>query len=127
MSAIDTVATYLQAAGIGTLGTNLFKGHMPDSPQDAIALFDTGGVAPYVDLPTKKPTFQVLIRNASYLAGQTKLETIRAALHQKMETNLNVTSGTYFLYIFLISEGGAIGKDANGLDLFSVNFRAETR
>jgi len=124
MSLIDDIATQLQTAGIGTVGTDIFKSYLPDNVTNSMAVLDTGGTQPDPDIPTKEPTFQIVIRNATYSAGKTLLDAIRSALHQKA----NVTYGsTYFYFILAISEGGHLGRNDNGFDEFSINFRARIR
>lgn len=123
---IDDIAQHLHNQSIASLGTSLFKGYLPDDPDTCIAVLDTGGVLPSRDIPTKKPTFQVFIRATSYAAGKGKLDAVRAALHQQRNLQL-IPSGTYFYYIYALAEGGHLGRDDNGLDLFSINFGAETR
>ena len=123
---IDDVAQYLDDNSVGTLGTDLFKSFVPSSPDSCVAVLDTGGTQPDPDIPTKSPTFQVYIRNTSYSGGKAKLDTIRSLLHQASNVEL-VTGQTYFYYITAISEGGHLGRDENGLDLFSINFQALTR
>ena len=50
MSMLTDVGTYLAAASISTqdltLGTNLFLGRLPDSPDTCVGLIQTGGPAP---------------------------------------------------------------------------------
>ena len=123
---IEQVATYLQAQGIGTIASTIFIGNMPDTPDNCIAVINTGGVAPSHYIPDHRPTFQILIRNTDYEAGELKLNAIRTALHQYMNDEL-VAGQTYTYYIFLNAEGGHIGKDVNGRDEWSVNFNCKTR
>ena len=123
---IEQIAEYLQDQGIGTIATNLFIGNMPDSPDACVAVINSGGVEPSIDIPDKRPTFQVLIRNTDYEAGEVKLAAVRTALHQFMNDYL-VAGQTYVYYIYLVSEGGHIGKDVNGRDEWSVNFHCKTR
>ena len=123
---IDDVAAYLQAQSVGTVGTDIFKGTLPDSPDNCVAVYETGGPAPQKYLPINKPTFQILVRNKSYALGRDKLEAVRTALHRK--SNLSLVSGqTFAYYILANSEGGHIGRDEAGRDEFSINFVAETR
>lgn len=126
MAVIDDIAQHLHNQGIASLGTSLFKSYSPESPDNIVAVLDTGGTTPDPELPTKSPTFQVFIRNKSYVQGRSKLDSVRAALHQRQEQTL-INGGTYFIYIFAIAEGGHLGRDENGRDLFSINFRAKTR
>lgn len=128
MTLIEQVATYLQDdLSLGTIGTNIFIGFAPDSestPTQIISVLDTGGTAPDPYLPTYMPTFQVFIRAADYDTGKAILDSVRG-LHQ-FKGSL-VSGQTYFYYILAISEGGHLGRDEAGRDLFSINFRCKTR
>lgn len=124
---IDDIAQHLHNNGIGVLGTSLFKSYLPESPNTCIAIFDTGGLEPDLDITDiKNPTFQILVRDISYSLGKTKLDSIRTLLHGKSNTDLGV-GGTNFFYIFAVAEGGHIGRDDNNRDEFSINFRCKTR
>jgi len=128
MSLIDDIAQHLHNQGVGSLGTNLFKSYTPESPDACVTVLDTGGVEPDRDLPTEDPTFQVFIRSSSYAAGKTKLDAVRTALHQQENTQLGLgSSASYFYYIFAIAEGGHLGRDDVGRDIFSINFRCHIR
>ena len=126
MILIEQVAQVLSNAGLGTIGSNIFLGTQPETPDNCISVHDTGGVEPSIDYNDKMPTFQVLIRNTSYETAKANLDTVRATLHQHRNAVL-VSGETYFYYIYLIAEGGPIGRDENGRDVFSVNFQAKTR
>lgn len=121
---INDIASYLQTAGIGTLGTNLFASYMPDSVDTAVCVLDTGGVMPDPDIPTKSPTIQIFIRSADYATGKTKVDLVRATLHQLANTQVG---STYIYYCLAQSEGGHIGRNERGLDEFSMNFICLTR
>lgn len=118
------IANDMEDQSIGTLGTDLFIGSLPDTPDDAVAVIDTGGEAPDKELPFSKASFQVLVRNELYSAGITKLNAIKTRYHQLTNTTLG---DTYFYYILANSDGGHIGRDDNGREVFSINFRTETR
>lgn len=126
MTFIEQVATYLQTGSIGTLGTNLFIGNLPDSVDSCVAVFDTGGMQPDIYLPTKEPTFQILVRSTTYDLGKAKIDAIRALLHRNFNVTL-VAGQTYVYSILALSEGGHIGQNERGLDEFSMNFKALTR
>ena len=85
---INDVADYLEDQGGGTVATDLFCGYFPDSPDDCMAVIDTGGSQPDKDLPTKDPTFQVMIRSSDYPTGRSKLDSVRSLLHQKSNVEL---------------------------------------
>lgn len=123
---ISDIASYLEENEVGTVGTTIFKGYLPEKDGTTIAVMNTGGLAPDIYLPTKEPTFQVFIRSASYETGLAILDSVRDLLHQQNNIQL-VSNGIYFYFIFAISEGGHLGRDEAGRDLFSMNFRARTR
>lgn len=121
---VNDIADYLEDQGLGTVGTTIFVGYEPDSPANCICIFDTGGVTPSIDLPTKRPTFQILIRSANYTTGKANLDSIRSLLHNKY----NETIGdNYYFSINANAEGGHIGRDDLGNDEFSINFSAYVR
>lgn len=124
---IKEVAEYLEDNGIGTLGTDLGYSWAPDDDLDVqVTVLDTGGVEPDRELPLSDPTFQIFIRSKDYDTGKTKLDAIRALLHQKTNVEL-VANGIYFYYIFLQAEGGHIGRNDAGDDEFSMNFICKHR
>jgi hypothetical protein len=108
---LDDLGTYLQAQGIGTVGTTLFKGSIPqDAPalnvQDAlVALIETPGLPPMhvhsVSGPdVEQPTVQVVSRGApyAYAAARTKAEAAFVAL----DSVHNQTLGTAF-YLWILA------------------------
>lgn len=127
---IDDIANYIIDEGvqIGTtdlaLGTNLFKGYLPDDPDDCVAIFDTGGIEPDQELPVGDPTFQVLVRSSDYEKAFNCIQSIATLLHQKR--NLTIES-TYYYFIYLMGEPGHIGRDTSNRDEFSVNFHCKIR
>ena len=128
MTIVEQVAQYLDDQAIGIIGSSLFFSYLPetDSGDFTIAVIDTGGFKPSIYIPTKSPNFQVFIRAKDFDTGKAKLDAIRLALHQKMNSQL-VTGQTYFYYIFAQAEGGHLGKNESGKDEFSINFYAKTR
>ena len=126
MALLDDLTQHIHNNSIATLATNLFQGYMPESPVTAIAIFETGGVEPSMYLPITDPTFQVLIRAADYTTGKNLLTSIRALFHQKYNVRL-VPSGIYFYSIDVNGEGGHIGRDEVGRDMFSINFICKIR
>lgn len=125
MSLISDIADYLATNGLGTVGTDIFYSYVPDIDANVIAVLDTGGAQPSVDIGSlKNPTFQIFIRNSSYATGKSKLDSVRSLLHQKIETTIG---STYFLNCFAQSEGGHVGRNERDQDEFSINFIAKTR
>lgn len=108
MALLDELGTYLQAAGIGTLSQNLFKGTMPlDTPgttDDAIvAILEIPGSPPLRshDQPPSRigqPHVQVVSRGApyGYVAARQKAHDAWMALDGLANQEL---SGTKYLFI----------------------------
>lgn len=125
MSLVSDIATYLQTNGLGTVGTDIFYSYSPDIDGNVIAVLDTGGPMPSVDIKElKNPTFQVFIRNSDYATGKANLDSVRSLLHQVIETTIG---STYFLNCFAQSEGGHLGRNERDQDEFSINFIAKIR
>lgn len=124
---IDDVATYLQNSNIGlTLGTNLFEGFLPPNPNVAVSVLETTGSKPNIDVPLYEPSFQILVRHTEIDLGQTLCDQIRNLLHRQYNLQL-VSNGIYFYWIRLIAQGGHIGQDQTGRDMFSMNFETLRR
>ena len=75
MAFLPEVGTYLAASVTDTtltLGTNLFLGRLPDTPDTCVAIFETGGLGPEEimggsSLPAfTQPRCQILVRAAAY-------------------------------------------------------------
>ena len=92
---INDIYTYIGQETSLTAGTDLFKSRQTESPNNQVVIYDTGGLEPDRYLPTADPTFQILVRNTSYSTGQSIVDEIVEALHQKENIEL-VTGGTYF-------------------------------
>lgn len=70
------LAEHLEQQVIGTVGQDLFYSFLPDSPDNCISIFDTGGWPKDKDLPRKDVTFQFRIRGAYYDEAQAKAESL---------------------------------------------------
>jgi hypothetical protein len=127
MTIIEQVAQYLEDNSVGTVGTDIFLGFHPDSPNNSIAILDTGGATPDIDLTDiQSPTFQIIVRNTDHETGKTKVDTIRGLLHNKYNSTL-ISGQNYFYSINLVAEGGHVGRDNVNRDMFSMNFLAKLR
>lgn len=116
---LDDVAAYLQTQGIGTIGTDIFKGAMPDQPDNCICLYEYAGSPPDLHWNGEYPGLQVMARNTSYAAGRTKIETIRTKLHGLTEQTLGTTR---YLLIKANQSPESLGRDENNRQEFVINF-----
>lgn len=121
---LDDIAQFLADGGLGTIATDIFTTYQPSSPDNCIAVLETGGPEPPEIAAIKTPTFQVITRNNNYDNGKVKHDAVRARLQAIKNTTIG---NTFFYYILLVSEGGHIGRDEPGRDEWSLNFRCQTR
>lgn len=122
---LDEIGTYLQTNGIGTLGTDLFTGTLPDVPDNAVALYEYGGVAPVSTLGPgqakfERPRIQVLARATTYSAARSKIESIFKLLHGLANTSL---SSVRYLLIEAVQSPFFMEKDANNRIKLICNFQ----
>jgi hypothetical protein len=114
---LEDLATALQDADVGTLGTNLFLGWLPDAPDNALALYETGGQPPsythHALTPAiARPSIQVMVRDHEYVSGRERIDEAYAVL-------CGLSS---YLAIQPIQPPFALGRDAHDRARFSVNF-----
>ena len=116
---LSDISTYLKNQGVGTPGTDMFLGLMPDQPDNCIALFEYAGSPPDLHWNGEYPGLQVRVRNKSYAAARTKIGGAMTALHGLHET---VLGGTRYLLVKARGSPEVLKRDANNrIELF-VNF-----
>lgn len=122
---IDDLATQLSNDTGYSIGNQLFEGNLPPTPDKAIAIISRQGATPNHYLPEQQmPAFQILIRDTNYANGVTMLNKVRTSLEAKTPT---IIGSTYFFYILANAEGGWIGRDDLGRDMWSLNISCKTR
>ena len=127
------IATYLQNSSLGlTMGSNLFVGQLPDTPDECVAVGErpgqapvmwlTGGVAPTgatgVTGPASpvneskldRPTVQVRVRCPTYVTGNTLTQGIFGKLQGVTETTIT-SGGQLFHLIAALGSPAYIGVD----------------
>lgn len=114
----EDIAASLATQGIGTVGTDIFTGTLPSSPQNCVAVIPTGGIRLREDLNAiKRPSFQVVARNARWNLGMDKAELIFTALDRKWNLMPSAKG-----QIVADHEPGVFFRDNNNLQVFSLNF-----
>jgi hypothetical protein len=77
-----------------TFGTNLFISREPPSPDNCVTLYDTPGAIPDLGLQGEtyyRDSFQVRVRNNSYIAGMSQIYSIKDVLHTRANETWNAT------------------------------------
>lgn len=123
---LDDIKDTLADNNLGTFGTDLFIGYMPDKPDNLICLFEYGGSPPDIvsGVDEENPSFQVRVRNTNYSAARTKIESVVNVLHRIANETIN---DTFYLSIFANQSPASIGRDANNRAEIVVNFRVTKR
>jgi hypothetical protein len=100
--------------------SNLYTGSMPDSPDNAVCIYLTGGYdADVSGTKVEEPTFVVRVRNTSYETGETLCNTIIGLLHGSSTANI----------LGIYSQGAIqdLGRDESNRQQWTMNFRAYFR
>ena len=113
---LDAVATYIATIGMGSIGSNLFKMTMPESPHTCTAIVLSGGPVIIGD-PTNRPSFQILHRNTDINSGTTLIDSLYYALHNQVNVLPNMNG-----FIEAKHLPGVHFRDDNNHPVFSLNF-----
>jgi len=117
---VEDIGNYLQTSGVGTIGTDIFLGQLPVTPDNVIVLFEYAGEPPDLHSSLEYPGLQVLVRNESYAAGRQKIEQVRSVLHGLTEAMIN---GRRYLLVQAKQSPESLARDENGRAVFVCNFR----
>jgi hypothetical protein len=136
---LESVGDYLQNtasafgahATQGTLGTTLFLGTLPESPDACVAVYENSGTPPSFTMGTggiviDYPMLQVICRagREDYPTARDKAESIRDLLASVLESTI---SGVHIMRIEPMGSVNPLGVDPKYRPLVSVNFRCLVR
>ena len=124
---LDDVMTYLGSAAVGlTAGTNLFAGTLPDSPDKACAIYETGGIQPVHAMGAgpgnalvERPRVQIVTRAVSYQSARQLAHNVFQAMDGLTNTTINNTS---YLLVSAVNSPTAMGLDGSGRPRLVMNF-----
>jgi len=124
-SPAEDIGEILEDAGVGTVGTDIYIGTIPDTddaPHAAVGVIDTGALFLSPKWKRDELTVQVLVRGPkrSYNVGYAKAKEVMDALLGIEPVTVN--SHDYVLFVIL---GGIshLGNDAQDRAMFSLNFK----
>lgn len=103
-------------------GTDLFVASLPDTPNNAVCIYDTGGSA-QGEFGYEYPNVQIIIRNLDYVTGYVLARNIKYYLH--LARNNEIWNGTRYININCRSDILALGQDEKNRYMFSINFQAQ--
>ncbi len=122
---LDDIADLLSTGGVTT---TIYKGFMPEKPDTAILLTETGGQGPIHAMSTgpgqaklEVAGLQVLGRSASYQTARTNMQSVMNLLDGLNERTINATR---YSYVAAQQVPFSIGHDGAARSMLSVNFLA---
>ena len=129
MTMLSDIGTKLAAATISTqdltLGTNLFLGRLPESPDTCVAIYQTTGIAPMDQLGSaapnlEQPPLQVRCRATSYSTGEALANDVWGVL--VLILNETLTS-TRYLRVEALQSPFPLERDTQDRIIFVANYR----
>lgn len=128
---LESIGDYLVTNSLGTLGTNLFLGTLPESPDVCTAVFENSGTPPAFTMGNggiaiDYPMLQVICRagREDYPTARDAVETIRNLLASVTDVTI---SNVQILRIEPMGSVNPLGVDPKQRPLLSVNFRCLVR
>lgn len=122
---LDSIVAYIAAdLEVGAVGTVVFLENMPDQPDTAVCVYDTGGAPPTLTQgdDTDQPSFQVVARSLSAGTARQTMQTIFQGLHGMTETTIH---GTHVKLLYALQSNPiSLGRDEKQRFSFSWNYRA---
>lgn len=116
---VEDIKDMLEAGTSLVFQTDLFIGLGPTSPDNYVALRDSGGRPPVAQYTYRYPTVQVYVRNNSYESGQAQAEVVMQCLHAIANETWNAVR---YIQVLASSEILYLGDDENDRAEFSLNF-----
>lgn len=122
------VAQFLAYEGLGTydgggISGTIFVEMLPESPDELIGIYSTGGNPSEACLPYDKPIIQAVIRGTiNPLTSGAKAQQVFDALNG-FHSGYMVDAGIWVLGVHAVGSGPThIGRDENGRHEYSINF-----
>lgn len=118
MNLLDSIAEYLEDEGIGTMGTDIFKGELPYDVDDCISLQFSPSPNPNKAIPYYDQTVDIWARYKYFDTGRDQLQAIMDLLHQKESYDIN----SYHVYLsFALGLIDDLGRDVERRHLFKLS------
>jgi hypothetical protein len=125
---VDRLAAWLQEAGEGTVGQDVFCLHRPSSPVQCISLHATGGYPPDRYTEREHPTVMVFARAATPDGALLRAGALFHLLHGRQ--GLDFGGGVYALTVEAVGSPAYVGTEQladSVAHLATVNFLFDLR
>jgi len=127
----NTASAFGAHASQGTLGTSIFLGTLPDTPDACVSIYENTGSSPTFTMGSggiriDYPMLQVVCRASreDYPTARDKAESIRVLLASVLEQSV---SGVHIMRIEPMGSVNLAGVDPKYRPLITVNFRCLVR
>ena len=124
---LDDISDYLTSQGGSGIGT-IYKGFMPDAPDEVVAIYETGGLPPERAMTSavgqvvvERPRVQVVARAQAYdyQIARTRVHNAYVLLEGFVERAIN---GTTYKWAAAVQSPFPMGRDANERVMVACNF-----
>lgn len=112
----------------GSISTTIYKGFLPEQPDDAFLLTETGGRGPINAMSTgpgnaalEVAGLQVLRRSSSYATARLGMQTVMNLLDGLSERTIN---STRYSYVEAVQVPFSLMRDESERSILAVNFLA---
>lgn len=126
MPVLDDLADVASSAGVGTVGTNLFKSTIPSTPDALVALFLTGGPASVHAMASAagqavadRPHIQALSRAARADDAYLTIQKLHNALNGIGGRTIN---GIRYYSVFALQQPFFLREDETGRKIYACNY-----
>lgn len=122
MDIANEIATYLQNANFGTLGTDIFVGQIPASTNGIYVMRSSGTFNNY--LPIENAIVDIFVKNQSSSQAVTKIENIKRFIHRMHNT---ITQNSYIYSILAISDVETIERTDDYQKVYKISLEVTHR
>ena len=127
---LDDIAEYLETNSTRlTVGVNLTKSFMPESPDTVTTVYETGGTGPLNAFSTgggtrfyEQPSIMIQSRSKDYQTVRLVMEDVFTILDGVNNTGFPTTTGTHYGSIDAVQSPFLVNRDGNNRFVMSVNF-----
>jgi len=124
------LAVLLENEGVGTFATDIFIGKEPNTPDNCITLYLTGGTPDDTLSLTNRTneisTLQVRVRNNDFLTAHAKIEECIAVFGKAKYKTVSDSTGDILLNIWQTSLPNVLIRDTTNRVIMSFDFSCRT-
>lgn len=121
---MDKVADELQTMGIGTVGTNIFVGQLPENVSQGMFLVESVGNPPNIWVDTEEPIIDFWMRSDHTDAAYKKLRDVYNIYHRRANYSLN---DWYIYFSHALSGVQDMDRETESGKLFKLSILFECR